>query len=139
MIRYLIYIFFLMIRRPPRSTRTDTLFPYTTLFRSISPRHQSKVRGWRGSQTGEPGRKIPIGQMEKPRCRPACLSFSETPPACTRKRHADENMLRQDPPREGYDIGKELTQGQNTDQNGRAPRRKRGCSTSDKQGGRGTK
>src|SRR3546814_11061777 len=29
-----IIIFFLMIRRPPRSTRTDTLFPYTTLFRS---------------------------------------------------------------------------------------------------------
>src|SRR3546814_963346 len=28
------YIFFLMIRPPPRSTRTDTLFPYTTLFRS---------------------------------------------------------------------------------------------------------
>src|SRR3546814_8276482 len=26
--------FFLMVRRPPRSTRTDTLFPYTTLFRS---------------------------------------------------------------------------------------------------------
>src|SRR3546814_16639156 len=26
--------YFLMIRRPPRSTRTDTLFPYTTLFRS---------------------------------------------------------------------------------------------------------
>src|SRR3546814_14973984 len=32
---YFFYIFFfLMIRRPPRSTRTDTLFPYTTLFRS---------------------------------------------------------------------------------------------------------
>src|SRR3546814_16196189 len=30
----ILYIFFLMIRRPPRSTRTDTLFPYTTLFRS---------------------------------------------------------------------------------------------------------
>src|SRR3546814_9136121 len=29
--------FFLMIRRPPRSTRTDTLFPYTTLFRSEMP------------------------------------------------------------------------------------------------------
>src|SRR3546814_8360471 len=27
-----------MIRRPPRSTRTDTLFPYTTLFRSVHPR-----------------------------------------------------------------------------------------------------
>src|SRR3546814_3440889 len=32
--RYCIF-FFLMIRRPPRSTRTDTLFPYTTLFRSL--------------------------------------------------------------------------------------------------------
>src|SRR3546814_19702412 len=31
---YLSIVFFLMIRRPPRSTRTDTLFPYTTLFRS---------------------------------------------------------------------------------------------------------
>src|SRR3546814_9224837 len=30
--------FFLMIRRPPRSTRTDTLFPYTTLFRSVVSR-----------------------------------------------------------------------------------------------------
>src|SRR3546814_13004292 len=30
-----ITFFFLMIRRPPRSTRTDTLFPYTTLFRSV--------------------------------------------------------------------------------------------------------
>src|SRR3546814_12327413 len=29
------YFFFLRIRRPPRSTRTDTLFPYTTLFRSL--------------------------------------------------------------------------------------------------------
>src|SRR3546814_717602 len=29
------FLFFLMIRRPPRSTRTDTLFPYTTLFRSL--------------------------------------------------------------------------------------------------------
>src|SRR3546814_5390041 len=32
------FFFFFMIRRPPRSTRTDTLFPYTTLFRS-PPRH----------------------------------------------------------------------------------------------------
>src|SRR3546814_8837982 len=34
--QYCFYFFFLMIRRPPRSTRTDTLFPYTTLFRSES-------------------------------------------------------------------------------------------------------
>src|SRR3546814_18235652 len=33
-IRRLGFVFGLMIRRPPRSTRTDTLFPYTTLFRS---------------------------------------------------------------------------------------------------------
>src|SRR3546814_9454715 len=34
-------VFFLMIRRPPISTRTDTLFPYTTLFRSdLEPREQ---------------------------------------------------------------------------------------------------
>src|SRR3546814_13875361 len=31
----MLMFFFLMIRRPPRSTRTDTLFPYTPLFRSI--------------------------------------------------------------------------------------------------------
>src|SRR3546814_13186831 len=31
---WFLFFFFLMIRRPPRSTRTDTLFPYTTLFRS---------------------------------------------------------------------------------------------------------
>src|SRR3546814_10982369 len=32
--------FFVMIRRPPRSTRTDTLVPYTTLFRSRGRRHR---------------------------------------------------------------------------------------------------
>src|SRR3546814_6059703 len=38
-------MFFLMIRLPPRSTRTDTLFPYTTLFRSfgIGPPHLHAV------------------------------------------------------------------------------------------------
>src|SRR3546814_13315604 len=34
-VRDICSIFFLMRRRPPRSTRTDTLFPYTTLFRSV--------------------------------------------------------------------------------------------------------
>src|SRR3546814_3984792 len=33
-----------MIRRPPRSTRTDTLFPYTTLFRSPDPRAATWVK-----------------------------------------------------------------------------------------------
>src|SRR3546814_11077257 len=37
--------FFVMVRRPPRSTRTDTLFPYTTLFRSLSAAQLSDDQG----------------------------------------------------------------------------------------------
>src|SRR3546814_14617201 len=37
-----IILVFLRIRRPPRSTRTDTLFPYTTLFRSVSSAPSSR-------------------------------------------------------------------------------------------------
>src|SRR3546814_2081444 len=36
-------MFFLMIRRPPRSTRTDTLFPYTTLFRSAAAQERDRA------------------------------------------------------------------------------------------------
>src|SRR3546814_10350233 len=39
----LISVFFLMIRRPPRSTLTDTLFPYTTLFRSARTQPQFRL------------------------------------------------------------------------------------------------
>src|SRR3546814_5659380 len=39
-----------MIRRPPRSTRTDTLFPYTTLFRSL--KNYGKLRVYADSQNG---------------------------------------------------------------------------------------
>src|SRR3546814_13099454 len=38
---YTLYIFFLMLRLPPRSTLTDPLFPYTTLFRSLFVRDRS--------------------------------------------------------------------------------------------------
>src|SRR3546814_6363500 len=37
-----LFFFLLMIRRPPRSTRTDTLFPYTTLFRSDGRSHSHR-------------------------------------------------------------------------------------------------
>src|SRR3546814_6029596 len=48
-------VFFLMIRRPPRSTRTDTLFPYTTLFRSQEALELGVHRkGARGGGRGEP-------------------------------------------------------------------------------------
>src|SRR3546814_2104206 len=50
-----------MIRRPPRSTRTDTLFPYTTLFRSLLPRRPLRVPRRRND-----------GDLEGPR-RQACL------------------------------------------------------------------
>src|SRR3546814_8685768 len=60
----LVFVFFLMIRRPPRSTRTDTLFPYTTLFRSARRHgpnllHELGVRvsGYRAEdRTGLPSR-----------------------------------------------------------------------------------
>src|SRR3546814_5715927 len=47
-----IFFFFLMIRRPPRSTRTDTLFPYTTLFRS----HVWRRNSGRGDDRGDRAR-----------------------------------------------------------------------------------
>src|SRR3546814_12866342 len=43
---------FLMIRRPPRSTRTDTLFPYTTLFRSTI------TESWHSSAKRQPARRL---------------------------------------------------------------------------------
>src|SRR3546814_7797159 len=78
-----------MMRRPPRSTRTDTLFPYTTLFRSYGTRvlpvnllstngqkwsqarHGLTRRGWRGpsprTQNGRPrpARGGPFGRSEE--------------------------------------------------------------------------
>src|SRR3546814_17293989 len=42
---HLLFVF-LMIRRPPRSTRTDTLFPYTTLFRSYRCKDAKETVAW---------------------------------------------------------------------------------------------
>src|SRR3546814_20435318 len=72
---YLLYCvcFFLMIRRPPRSTRTDTLFPYTTLFRSkqrgdafVSKvlRQASKAANATGGKRGKaPGSRLGRGHV----------------------------------------------------------------------------
>src|SRR3546814_20416129 len=56
--------FFLMIRRPPRSTRTDTLFPYTTLFRSAagSPHHGCEF-GWRMTSRRSPSLRPPSSSL----------------------------------------------------------------------------
>src|SRR3546814_4702487 len=52
-----------MIRRPPRSTRTDTLFPYTTLFRSID---HSRVATPSARQTPAISSKRPVGIARPP-------------------------------------------------------------------------
>src|SRR3546814_2771236 len=77
-VHFVLMLFFLMIRRPPRSTRTDTLFPYTTLFRSfifiaiqamgqfVDPDSRSPVRRRppvaAGGQRAAGGDFRPIGQ-----------------------------------------------------------------------------
>src|SRR3546814_16781246 len=47
-----------MIRRPPRSTRTDTLFPYTTLFRSSSAQPGQDVGQLRLGQSKQHGNRL---------------------------------------------------------------------------------
>src|SRR3546814_12201969 len=49
--------FFLMNRRPPRSTRTDPLFPYTTLFRSLRAR-PGKIKGRAGDAAAAGARPL---------------------------------------------------------------------------------
>src|SRR3546814_14272548 len=69
---HLVYVFFLMIRRPPRSTRTDTLFPDTTLFRS----HR---RPWDLESDFHPSKRLrPVAQTG---LKPRVQSFSICPVA----------------------------------------------------------
>src|SRR3546814_7431145 len=55
-----LFLLFLMIRRPPRSTRTDTLFPYTTLFRSSTPSRRFEAMKLLSSSG------VPVGVMVAP-------------------------------------------------------------------------
>src|SRR3546814_5349354 len=74
--------FFLMIRRPPRSTRTDTLFPYTTLFRSSGTRGTSSpspFRTWASST-------LPPCRRREPPSRRWSRSAGR-PPASSQARH----------------------------------------------------
>src|SRR3546814_19901735 len=52
-----------MIRRPPRSTRTDTLFPYTTLFRSLTMNHIRALREERQWSRRELASKVKISEQ----------------------------------------------------------------------------
>src|SRR3546814_15420766 len=54
----IICFFFLMIRRPPRSTRTDTLFPYTTLFRSRAGAYKPRTSPYSFQGHGPDGLRL---------------------------------------------------------------------------------
>src|SRR3546814_3646210 len=64
----MLVFFFLMIRRPPRSTRTDTLFPYTTLFRS-RPAGPGVAAALATTRPHDPG-----GNPQRQRFEPGCSS-----------------------------------------------------------------
>src|SRR2546421_5858440 len=78
-----IFFFFLMIRRPPRST----LFPYTTLFRSASPRR----RCWATAPRAR--RAAPAGMQDY--CRRA-RPFPAHPPTPRSEEHTSELQSRSD-------------------------------------------
>src|SRR3546814_14428063 len=109
-------VFFLMIRRPPRSTRTDTLFPYTTLFRSRRPELVRRVVGRVGPTNPAPHSLTPQGaglmkptpptDLDFPPCRKASgaqqhLAAAARPQACGRGQRGvgdvDEGPHRQTP------------------------------------------
>src|SRR3546814_1266843 len=60
-------VFFLMIRPPPRSTRTDTRFPYTTLFRSACRRHDRALSEGRAGTLTTALRTVSEGQSRMSR------------------------------------------------------------------------
>src|SRR3546814_4016148 len=79
------FFFFLMIRRPPRSTRTDTLLPYTTLFRSEGvPLSRPDLAP---ADACEHGRLLPVVVEPKAPSGPAPgggLALRDAPGACPR-------------------------------------------------------
>src|SRR3546814_5957549 len=66
------FFLFLMIRRPPRSTRTDTLFPYTTRFRSAcAPSRSRGSRGTRATPAPSRGSTPACASPPGPACGPS--------------------------------------------------------------------
>src|SRR3546814_1889928 len=75
--------FFLMIRRPPRSTRTDTLFPYTTLFRShtgVIPTHRNGQSAAEHDMKNEDGNLLIFsGNANRPLALAVCRELGVRP------------------------------------------------------------
>src|SRR3546814_17303585 len=86
-----------MIRRPPRSTRTDTLFPYTTLFRSLdavidtvvgaarAPLYREHQAGydWPDVRTAHSTRTLPTTVWRAPDPTPVITAAAALPTGCT--------------------------------------------------------
>src|SRR3546814_18505160 len=83
----LCFFFFLMIRLPPRSTRTDTLFPYTTRFRSAAAAHCRRGR------RGRPAPALPTSATLAPPRPPSppARSSPATAPAVPSRRRSEEH------------------------------------------------
>src|SRR3546814_19692008 len=103
-----------MIRRPPRSTRTDTLFPYTTLFRSLDGKERCVCkltgRGWecpwgRNKGGGIRRRRVP-GDIRLEGL-PATPGPSDGPEACNRTSSSVRRRTKTKTPRqtEGFAFG----------------------------------
>src|SRR3546814_17014272 len=76
-----------MIRRHPRSTRTDTLFPYTPLFRSVGRRRRRRRRGGGGAPPGRRSRGAAArGRRSAQRRDPALRGGPAHPPAAPGRR-----------------------------------------------------
>src|SRR3546814_3753536 len=76
-----------MVRRPPRSTRTDTLFPCTTLFRSVIPSHSTALIASPAVEAIQ--QRVEMGRKGKPKYGGRCASCGHwnTHPSSTFKRN----------------------------------------------------
>src|SRR3546814_20928226 len=89
-----------MIRRPPRSTRTDTLFPYTTLFRSLPPPDDGRgaaACARAGRPPGAPHAPPPQPARAAAAAWPAARPPAHHPPLDRARRPADRPRLEQAP------------------------------------------
>src|SRR3546814_5306255 len=89
------FFFFLIIRRPPRSTRTDTLLPYTTLFRSDEQelrqcRLSDRAARGAGAQARAHGDRPPASAAHRPRRADRLPRLPVVPSAVRSEEHTSE-------------------------------------------------
>src|SRR3546814_10608519 len=89
-----------MIRRPPRSTRTDTLFPYTTLFRSVQSAEPAGQRAFARQAPVVVAREV-AGAVASAARLPPPADRSRAPAVCAQARSASMQRLIPGQPRCG--------------------------------------